>query len=313
MLVSAGSVFAAGGVIPDGQGTNWSYGELYGQDTYYLRNFKTFNVDLGGGTNLSWSAVVSTPTTISGYGLTDAVNTNDARLTDARTPTAHDQSWSTITSTPTTVSGYGITDAVATNDPGMTNARAPLAHNQDWNTIDNTPTTISGYGLTDAVNTNDPAMTNARAPTAHDQDWSTIDNTPTTYEGYGITNIPGAADDYISTNATPQSKAGLLTLDGGLAVSDDVVITPSSTQTLSDAGELAANAASVKVQSDGGTVSVTIGNGTAEGQILLIRGMSDANKVKLTEVAPNFTMGVGDIISLTWDGAAWIEQYRRDN
>jgi hypothetical protein len=35
----------------------------------------------------------------------------DSRLTDARTPTAHNQAWSTITSTPTTLSGYGITDA----------------------------------------------------------------------------------------------------------------------------------------------------------------------------------------------------------
>ena len=36
---------------------------------------------------------------------------NDSRLSDARTPTAHNQAFSTITSTPTTLSGYGITDA----------------------------------------------------------------------------------------------------------------------------------------------------------------------------------------------------------
>lgn len=36
---------------------------------------------------------------------------DDSRLSDARTPTAHNQAWSTITSTPTTLSGYGITDA----------------------------------------------------------------------------------------------------------------------------------------------------------------------------------------------------------
>jgi hypothetical protein len=35
----------------------------------------------------------------------------DARLGDARTPTAHNQAWSTITGTPTTLSGYGIGDA----------------------------------------------------------------------------------------------------------------------------------------------------------------------------------------------------------
>ena len=50
------------------------------------------------------------PSTLAGYGITDAVGSSDARLSDARTPTAHSQAWSTITATPTTLSGYGITD-----------------------------------------------------------------------------------------------------------------------------------------------------------------------------------------------------------
>jgi hypothetical protein len=41
-----------------------------------------------------------------------AVVTNDSRLSDARTPLVHNQDWSTITTgKPTTLSGYGITDA----------------------------------------------------------------------------------------------------------------------------------------------------------------------------------------------------------
>lgn len=44
------------------------------------------------------------------------------------TPAAHNQAWSTITSTPTTLAGYGITDAVATSDSRMTDARAPTSH-----------------------------------------------------------------------------------------------------------------------------------------------------------------------------------------
>jgi hypothetical protein len=43
---------------------------------------------------------------------------NDARLFDARTPTAHNQAWSTITSTPTTLAGYGITDGQKTITSG---------------------------------------------------------------------------------------------------------------------------------------------------------------------------------------------------
>jgi hypothetical protein len=47
-------------------------------------------------------------------GVNEAVYANDSRLSDARTPVAHNQAWSTITSTPTTRSGYGITDAAST-------------------------------------------------------------------------------------------------------------------------------------------------------------------------------------------------------
>jgi len=43
-------------------------------------------------------------------------------------PAAHNQAWSTITATPTTLAGYGITDAIASGDSRMTNARAPTAH-----------------------------------------------------------------------------------------------------------------------------------------------------------------------------------------
>jgi hypothetical protein len=44
------------------------------------------------------------------------------------TPSAHNQAWSTITSTPTTLSGYGITDAVGSSDSRLTDARTPTSH-----------------------------------------------------------------------------------------------------------------------------------------------------------------------------------------
>ena len=66
-------------------------------------------------TGLPFAAGISNkPTTLSGYGITDGVTTSDSRLSDSRTPTAHNQAWSTITGTPTTLSGYGITDTEAT-------------------------------------------------------------------------------------------------------------------------------------------------------------------------------------------------------
>lgn len=55
----------------------------------------------------------------------NAVATTDSRLSDARTPTAHNQAWSTITGTPTTLGGYGITDAFNPASPGAIGGTTP--------------------------------------------------------------------------------------------------------------------------------------------------------------------------------------------
>jgi hypothetical protein len=47
--------------------------------------------------NQAWSTITSTPNTLSGYGITDAVGSSDSRLTDARTPTSHTHALSAIT------------------------------------------------------------------------------------------------------------------------------------------------------------------------------------------------------------------------
>jgi hypothetical protein len=57
----------------------------------------------------------------------NAVATNDARLSDARTPLAHNQAWGTIQGTPTTIEGYGITDAFNPATPGAIGGATPAA------------------------------------------------------------------------------------------------------------------------------------------------------------------------------------------
>ena len=65
----------------------------------------------------AFSSLSGTPTTIAGYGITDAFDGAYGSLTGVPsvfTPDTHNQAWSTITGTPTTISGYGISDAQAT-------------------------------------------------------------------------------------------------------------------------------------------------------------------------------------------------------
>lgn len=69
---------------------------------------------IGSTANLPLITTTAGVITVGSFGTTASTfcEGNDSRLSDARTPTAHNQAWSTITSTPTTLSGYGITDAL---------------------------------------------------------------------------------------------------------------------------------------------------------------------------------------------------------
>jgi len=84
----------------------------------------------GDGAQIAYASLSGTPSLGGAAALSVGTTTgtvaagDDSRLSDARTPTAHNQAWSTITSTPTTLSGYGITDAVASDPTGITGADA---------------------------------------------------------------------------------------------------------------------------------------------------------------------------------------------
>ena len=89
-------------------------------------------------TSVAFSDLTSTPTTIAGYGITDAFDGNYGSLSGTPStfaPASHTQAFSTITSTPTTLAGYGITDAF----------------DGAFSSLSGTPTTLAGYGITDAL------------------------------------------------------------------------------------------------------------------------------------------------------------------
>ena len=66
-------------------------------------------------TGTAFSSLTGTPTTLSGYGITDAFNGTYAGLSGAPalTPVATSGTFASLTSKPTTTTGYGITDALS--------------------------------------------------------------------------------------------------------------------------------------------------------------------------------------------------------
>jgi len=109
--------------------TSGAYADLSGTPTipaaYTLQAATTSTL---GGVVISTGLSVTAGTVTVSFGTAagTACQGNDARLSDARTPTAHNQAWSTITATPTTLAGYGIADAAASSHThgNLTNAGA---------------------------------------------------------------------------------------------------------------------------------------------------------------------------------------------
>ena len=96
--------------------------------------------------SIPYAVLSGNPTTVAGYGITDAL----ALGTSATTALAGDTTFSfaDITSKPTTIAGYGITDALALG----TSATTALAGDTTFSfaSITSQPTTLAGYGITDA-------------------------------------------------------------------------------------------------------------------------------------------------------------------
>ena len=136
----------------------------------------------------SFTSLTSKPTTLAGYGITDAALAGAA-------PTAHSHSYASLTSKPSTLAGFGITDAAASNHGhtfaaiaskpstlvgyGITDA-SPSSHAHSFASLNSKPTTLAGYGITDA------ALAGA-APTYHEHSFASLTSKPSTIAGYGIT------------------------------------------------------------------------------------------------------------------------------
>ncbi len=182
----------------------------------------------------SFSDILNKPTTVAGYGITDALtsvafNQLTAKpttvagygITDALTSVA----FSDLTSTPNTLSGYGIVDAFSGAFSALTNKPNTIAgygitdaFNGTFSALTGKPTTVAGYGITDAFDGAFSSLTNK--PTtiigygitdAFNGTFSALTGTPTTIAGYGITD---------AFNGTFSALTGKPTTLAGYSISD---------------------------------------------------------------------------------------------
>ena len=104
----------------------------------------------GGTISVDWDDVANTPTTVSGYGITDAVTTS-GNQTIGGTKTFSSTITGSITGNADTVDGYNVqVDGTGTNPNTIYFKTEGGTISVDWEDVTNTPTTIAGYGITDA-------------------------------------------------------------------------------------------------------------------------------------------------------------------
>ena len=123
-------------------------------------------------TSVAFADLTSKPTTIAGYGITDAISSASPAFTgavDFTGATSVDftgatisgtnfltsvpaQSFASLTGKPTTIAGYGITDALALGTSSTTALAGDTAlFDGAFTSLTSKPTTIAGYGITDAL------------------------------------------------------------------------------------------------------------------------------------------------------------------
>ena len=144
---------------------------------------------------LDFANFTNTPTTIAGYGITDAF----------------DGAFGSLTGTPTTLSSYGITDAYTKTevDSAITSSVLPSGSTQSIDVVaqdstvlvDSVNGTLNATTLTGAL----PAI-DGSALTGVTTAFSNITSTPTTVAGYGITDAFDGV--FASLTSKPTTLAG---------------------------------------------------------------------------------------------------------
>ena len=174
---------------------------------------------------IGWSRIEATPTTLDGYGITDAARSNHRHhvsdidgLPDVADEGTAAVRFADILDKPTTIDGYGLTDA------------SRVGHTHPWGEIHSRPSTLAGYGITDAspLGHNHDAHNDARyAGIVHIHDDRYY--TRAEIDAFGVPRIP-IHDNVIATDYTlPSSKNGILAGPVATAAGVTLTIEPGAT------------------------------------------------------------------------------------
>jgi hypothetical protein len=153
-----------------------------------------------------WNTISGTPSSLTGYGITDGVSSQDSRLTNARTPTSHSLSHAiggTDAITPANIGAEaaGTANTVVSSHEATTNHPTATAIAKGFMSAPD-KSKLDGIETGATANASN-AQLRDRSTHTGTQHWNTISNKPTTVEGYGITNAVSLVDGVVPSSMLP--------------------------------------------------------------------------------------------------------------
>lgn len=168
------------------------------------------SLDYAGGES-DFNELINKPTTLSGYGITDAASSAQGSLADTAVQPgdlaaiATSGSYNDLSDTPTTLAGYGITDAATSAQGSLADTAvqpgdlATVATSGSYNDLDSLPTLFDGaYSSLSGAPTNVSAFTNDSA--------------------YLTSSVFGSAISITDSTASTSTTTGALKVTGGVGV-----------------------------------------------------------------------------------------------
>lgn len=244
-----------------------------GQALVTAANTSTARTTLGLGT----SAVLDVPASGDATS-SQVVKGSDGRLSDARTPLAHNQAWSTITGTPTTISGYGITDGVTST--AMSSALTGYVSSSTMTS------TLSNYVTSSAMSSTLAGYPTSSSLSSTLSGYVTSADMGTTLSGYATTSglssglaaklstPTGTTSQFLDGTGTPKSFATTLS---GYGITDAYPLTGNPSGFLTSVSSGAITSALGYTPYNGSTNPSGFLTGVSSGQISTALGYTPYN------------------------------------
>jgi hypothetical protein len=252
----------------------------------------------------SFASLTGKPTTIAGFGITDAFDGDYTNLTNK--PNLFDGTYSSLSGKPTLFSGsYNDLSAKPTLFDGAYSSLSgrPTLFDGAYSSLTGKPTTLAGYGITDSFDNADiDAHLNTGTATANqvlkwtgtDYDWVTSTDSDTTYTaGTGLT-LTGTEFSLTGGTVTASSSTAFTNKTGNIS------------QWTNDAGYLTSETDSQTLSLSGTTLSISTGNNVDLGALTLddfadvtISSVSDGQFLTYNNSSGDWTNSTVTIPTLT--------------